>query len=326
MSRIVGTRFDDTLRATPEPGDTLLGGAGNDTFIFFAPGLGDIFVGGGGQDRLEGQIRVDEGEPLADALSGLTFRGGAGRDVIDVSLIVESDDINFRFADLGFRASKVEEVAITLVNDLGPGDVGRITVAGTGGSETLVLRTDGFNETFSVINMGGGDDTVIFEDFATVRGGAGNDTIVHNASTDGVRMLGQGGDDTISTTGTAGAERVKGGGGADRILLETNFRSFDADVVSGNAGPDTFVIDPISRGQSGAIITDFRSRTDTIEFDNDGVSPDDVLFVNGPEEVGSEIGTIYIDVSVGIIYHFGAVLIDLDGATIRPGDLDFSIA
>jgi Ca2+-binding RTX toxin-like protein len=135
---------------------------------------------------------------------------------------------------------------------------GRLTVTGTPGGETIVVRAlnsttirvtaPGINRNFAAgtvrsiqVNAAGGNDTVRIDDavraFTTTRptvldGGGGNDTI--RGGRGGETLRGGNGDDTV--TGLKGNDRVELGAGVDTAVWNQGQGN---DQVDGGAGADT---------------------------------------------------------------------------------------
>ena len=182
---IIGGHGDDTIDGQ-DGNDTITGGDGNDSII--AGDGDDSVLGGDGQDSITG----DDGNDTIDSGNGDdTISGGAGNDSV-------------------FAANGQDSVN---------GDAGDDTLNGDGGTDT-VSGDDGNDLIF------GGE----FDD--SLSGGAGNDTIDGQAGNDHIN--GDDGDDSLK--GGANDDIINGGAGNDAINGETG-----ADQLNGNDGNDSIL-------------------------------------------------------------------------------------
>jgi Ca2+-binding RTX toxin-like protein len=200
---ISGSAGDDSIEGG-DNSDTITGGSGNDTL---AGGLGgDLLQGGDGNDRLIGStIARQPIAPFSD--DGDTLDGGAGRDVADYSMRIESLFIsNDNVADdgafgsdffTGQLSSQENDNVMSNVEDL-LGGSGNDAIAGPG-ADDFGSATSSSN---SYIDGGGGNDVLFGE--------LGNDTVI-----------GAKGNDTLC--GGTGADSLDGGKGNDVLLGDYRF-------------------------------------------------------------------------------------------------------
>ena len=196
--------------------DTLIGGAGADTFTINASGAA-VLLGGAGADRFV----FANGAVLTGSIDG-----GAGSDELDFS-------------------ANTSGLSLTLT---GPGSIDGVNGTGssiTSGFSNIDTITGGSGaDTFTVTGGGtanlagnGGDDTFNLGAglAGTVSGGAGNDTFNVTAA-QAANLFGDAGNDVFNlsanVTGT-----VDGGAGADTFNVTTNVTG----NLQGGAGDDTFV-------------------------------------------------------------------------------------
>ena len=250
--------------------DILYGGAGNDVldggFDFLPPGKeadlfgrdyfpgNDTLVGGPGDDTyLFG--RSSRSDKIVDtAASGETnqLRFEAGVIAADVAVRHEGNDLNFYI--VGFFQNKLSVVDYftsanrpltqavfsdgTIWNtsvfesaQIGPIGNGGFFIRGTSDSETLT-GTDG-NDTID--GMDGADN---------VLGGDGNDYLLGGAGGD--KLIGGNGDDLLN--GGSDRDILVGGTGADTLLGDTGDDFLDGgkgnDVLDGGPGKNTLVFQP----------------------------------------------------------------------------------
>jgi len=222
-------------------GDTLNGGAGNDTLV---PGLGaDRLNGGDGNDYADYGSRT---QPLTLTLDGVANDGQAGEGDnlgTDVEALIggSGDDSMVGSA----AANSLWGQGGDDVIDGGPGGdwqnggPGYDTADYSSRVKPLSLSLD------SVWNDGeNGEGDVIAPDFERIIGGAGADTIIGDSGPD--RLEGRDGNDTID--GGLGADVLRGDGGADSIKS----RDLLIDDVACGAGKDTVtgdLIDLILKGE-----------------------------------------------------------------------------
>ncbi|MBI1311547.1 hypothetical protein GC176_09595, partial [bacterium] len=178
--------------------DVLIGGSGNDTLN---GGSGkDELVGNTGDDLVQGQGST--GDTLDGGDGNDTLNGGSGNDLIRE-----------------FFSGNV-----TLTNSMMTGR-GTDTVISaeramlTGGGAAQLIDLSAFftaGLTSSIINAGGGDDTILATDGGDIiNGGGGSDLIIANGADD--RVFGGSGADTVN--GGAGNDFIKGlGGSGDQLI------------------------------------------------------------------------------------------------------------
>lgn len=149
------------------------------------------------------------------------------------------------------------------------GGAGRDTLLGGGGRDLLkgqagddLLKGQAGRD---VLQGQGGNDRL--------QGQAGADRLLGQAGND--RLLGQGGNDTL--IGGGGRDTLLGGAGADRLDGGKG-----ADVLTGGGGRDRFVF---AAGDGADRITDFRDRTDRIEFRSGAESFDDLTLTQQGDDV-----------------------------------------
>lgn len=208
---------------TAGAGDTLTGGAGNDTFVFTAANLtaADRVVGNGGTDTVE----------------------------------IQFDETGSRINELGVNSTTIENVTVTdftadntqrdLTLNMGEyGGTGTVTVSAaaiTASPDGLLANTDRFVFDGGS-NTGGGGVAQTAARF-NVTGGAGNDTLTGAAAADTLI----GGDGADQLTGGAGADQLTGGAGNDLFVVGATFADFStttggvttSDTVQGGEGNDT---------------------------------------------------------------------------------------
>jgi hypothetical protein len=186
----------------------------------------------------------------------------------------------------------------------------RVIVTGTGGADTIAVRTDptsagqivriaGVDHRLPpgvdvVVRAGAGDDTVTVERGVTVRvtllGGAGDD-----------RLAGGVGDDTL--LGGRGRDTLLGGAGSDRILGGAGGDYLDGgqgdDRLTGGAGDDTaYGLDGVDRvwGGTGRDYLDGGAGADILGGDTGadvltgGRGPDVLLGGDGPDTLAGGAG------------------------------------
>lgn len=222
----------DDVRADVE---TIIGGAGNDTFLGGA--IANTFIGGFGNDTLDGAGGNDTFIGNADVDGTDLFTGGAGSDAVtyaerSVPIAIDPDGN----ADDGASGER---------------DTVRADIESfTSGSSTDVIAGGPAAET---INGGAGDDVLdggMGDD--TVDGDAGNDVLFVRVGDGADVLIGGSGTDSVSYAGRSAAVKVSLNGVADDG--EANERDdvrADIENVIGGAGADTIVGSPSANRLEG---------------------------------------------------------------------------
>lgn len=210
IERVVGSRFDDTLRGDGENNvlsglggdDVATGGAGHDAL--FGGGGRDVLVGGTGLDTLDGGTGND------------VLRGGEGRD----RLFGRDGDDYLR------------------------GGEGADALSGGGGFDSADYRNSADAVTVDLhsgTGRGGDAEGDTLSGIERVFGSESGDTLLGTDTRD--YLIGFGGDDTL--TGRGGDDLLIGGDGDD--VLEAGAGT---DFLSGGAGADTFLVLPSDSGRT----------------------------------------------------------------------------
>jgi Ca2+-binding RTX toxin-like protein len=239
---LLGGAGDDSLDASDATAPvTLRGGDGNDTLI-----------GGSSADKLDGG---DGGDELTGGLGNDTLSGGAGDDALDDTLGtnqldggIGNDAIRFVGTwTLGATGSGLSFTSIEVIQGAGSADV----LAGTSGADLFSVTADGVFSR-NVPNQ-------IFQGFETLQGGLGVDTVTGQDQDD---LFGVSSNGTITAYGSRllGIERVIGGGGADRLQGDNGTNEvftisttgikvagvaatfLDFEILSGGDGNDSLVV------------------------------------------------------------------------------------
>jgi Ca2+-binding RTX toxin-like protein len=309
--------------------DVLLGGDGDD-FVDGNQGNDTAFLGAGndvfqwdpgdGSDVVEGQAGTDtllfNGANVAENID-IAANGGRSRFFRDVAAItMDMDDVEVvRFNALGgadnivvgdLAGTDVTAVRIDLAavagGGTGDGQVDSITMNGTAGNDTIVVRdgADGVEVTglaSSVATRG-----AELQDRLVVNGGSGDDVI--NASALGADRI------SLQLSGGLGADLLVGSGGDDLV-----FGGDGNDTALLGAGDDTFVWNPgddndVVEGQAGF---------DTLQFNGANVAETIDISANGGRAVFfRNVANVTMDLNDTEAIRFAA----LGGAdTIRVRDL-----
>ncbi|WP_430014313.1 beta strand repeat-containing protein [Microcystis ichthyoblabe FBCC-A1114] len=264
--------------------DVLLGGAGNDQDSFIV-GISLYYAGiygGNGNDSLDG----GSGDDYLDPGEGNdTINGGSGIDSMLLNYGGQTAPITITYTNSTNGTSSVGDSfqSIEIINL-------------TSGSGNDVLNLSALSGDASIINGGGGNDSIIsgigWRDI--LDGSDGNDTLNGNDGQD--RLVGGDGDDVL--LGGAGNEQAQygfdggiyGGNGND-TLQGTNNGIGEQDYLQGGTGNDRFILADTTKtfyddGNSTlpgdndyATIADFNTTDDIIQLR--GSSGDYLLSVSG---------------------------------------------
>jgi Ca2+-binding RTX toxin-like protein len=232
---VIGDDDNPLVPANPAaPGDTLIGGAGNDTLR--SAGLGDVLDGGAGSDI----AAID----LGNAPSALIFEApaqGVTATLVGGGSIANVERYGIRateFADSVIASAGNDTVLTNGGDDTLRGGAGYDHLFGGSGNDSLTDASDGGNWYGEA-----GDDTIAatlngsFLTRSDVYGGEGNDSLILDGdgfgSGSGAFVYGDDGDDTIVAGGTAN-HRVSGGAGDDSLAGGSGTHS-----LRGDAGDDT---------------------------------------------------------------------------------------
>ncbi|WP_420859382.1 Hint domain-containing protein [Marivivens marinus] len=228
---VFGGTGNDTI-STFDGEDTIFGGADDD--LIFGGGHADVISGDAGNDIINGGTGDDQlfGGDDADRF---VMEAGFGSDVIvGGEGGTDSDTI---------WSTQGIDVTVTMTGD----EAGTIT----DGASTAT-----FSE-IEVIETEGGDDKVdlsLDSSGMVVDTGAGNDTIIGGLGND--ILSGGAGDDLIS--GGAGIDTIGGGTGNDTITFA------EGDVVQGNEGDDTFILEDLGEPTNGTITVTGGNTSETL--------------------------------------------------------------
>jgi len=227
--------------------ENLLGGSGDNTFVFErGAALSGTIDGGGGNNHLDysafnADVVIELNDGSATATSGIshiqTVTGGDGSDTLDCSRVGAALSFTLH-ADKRISVSgnglTLQTTAIeSLVGGTGdstfvfePGAELSGTIDGGGGENTLDYSA--FSENIRVdLETGSADKTAGISHVRNVVGGAGNDNLTGDALQN--KLTGGAGNDTLS--GGAGDDILGGGSGED------NLRGGDGDdQLSGGRG------------------------------------------------------------------------------------------
>ncbi|MFC7499570.1 calcium-binding protein [Enterovirga sp. GCM10030262] len=328
---IKGGAGDDTLSGGNRGVDTLIGGLGNDKYVFSRDGGQIIELADGGIDHVEVRtvtfIIPDHVEnATAQNLSvsrNITgngddntiitgdyadyLDGGMGDDLLigglgdDIYVVEDDGDV---VSDTGGVDTVRATVTFTLTSNIENLTlIGSFDASGYGNAEANVLTGNGFNnEMFGyggndVISGGEGDDHL--------RGNDGDDQIAGGTGADEIH--GGNGSDTIG--GGSGANRLNGNGGFDTVAYDSAAAGVRVDLRIRSAQDTGSGLDVINgfEGISGSRFRDFLNGD---ESDNviEGKDGDDQLDGgSGDDRIDGGDG---IDTAV-YAYANAAVLIDL---------------
>jgi hypothetical protein len=279
--------------------DTMIGGGGNDTFVW-NPGEGsDTIEGNGGTDTLQfNGANVDENIDLSNNNGRLRFFRDAGNITIDAAGIE-----NVNFAALGgsdtitvgdLTGLGVQQVNVDLAaapgGTTGDGQFDQVTVNGTAVADNVQLAAQNGVITVTgpttVVNVKNADP----DDGLTIKGFGGDDTIDARGLAGGLVSLtidGGTGNDTI--TGSDGADRLIGDDGNDLITG----RKGD-DVAFMGAGDDTFVWNP----GDGNDTVEGQDGTDELRFNGANVNENVEISANGSRVLFfRDVATVVMDLN-----------------------------
>jgi len=340
---IYGNGGDDTI-VGGGGADTIYGGAGDDDITLGANATGDVVVvyGGLGEDTISATgltegVTIYGGNGSNDSVDGGDdLTGGDGSDLIygngGDDTIVGGDGDNSIYGGQG-----ADDITGGADGDLIFGNLGDDTIVSGGGSDTI-YGGQGNDD----ITLGAGTSA----DEVSVYGGLGEDTVNAASSTGSVTIYGgngssdasDGADDlTGSTTtenliyGNGGDDTIVGGDVNDTIFGGAGADSINGglgnDQITGGAGDDIFVA-TVNDGtaEDYAIITDFSTSSDTIEF-GDAITTFSTIT---PGTVAAEALETYADVytaygsnlaageAIAVVINSG----DLAGTTFVLADTD----
>jgi Ca2+-binding RTX toxin-like protein len=225
--------------------DVLIGGGGDDTFVFGAS-LNDTASDSGGIDTLTSSIS----RSLA-SFSGIENLTLTGSDNID-----GTGDANANTLTGNAGANRLE------------GGAGRDTLVGGAGNDTYVLGS----ERGDMIVDGAGLDTITSTISRSLLGTptVENLTLLGSSISSGIgnglanTMLGNSAANTLS--GGLGRDVLIGGAGNDRLIGGAG-----RDILTGGSGKDTFFFNAaLSSVTNKDVIRDFRAIDDTIRLENTG--------------------------------------------------------
>ncbi|MDA0698596.1 MAG: S8 family serine peptidase, partial [Chloroflexi bacterium] len=217
LAPLSATQGSSSLSYTGNSIETVIAGAGNDTFEFAAERISfGVIDGGAGSNTISfagytSGVTVNLGANVVPAVSVYSniqnIIGGVGADVLT--------------GDAG-----VNVLSGGLGDDVLNGEAGNDILYGNEGADTL--------------NGGAGDDTLYGNEGAdTLNGNEGNDTLYGNDGDD--ELNGNAGNDILY--GNAGADTLNGNEGADTLYgndgIDTLNGNEGADTLYGNDGNDT---------------------------------------------------------------------------------------
>lgn len=320
LNLIDGGDGDDTIigghHVTVWTGDTLIGGAGNDSIQGGDYTGNDLLYGGTGNDTLSaeggGALYGEDGDDVLTGGPGFghhgggnSLYGGLGNDTLESGMAQYGDGGN--------------DLLQTVFNSTADGGEGNDTIRGSGGGGYWDFRVDGGSGDDSidvssniarlVVKGGDGADTI---EATTVRSlsvdaGAGNDVVVAVAGGEGLTVFGGDGDDQLSLGSVQHTSGLLDGGSGDDILQAstpevgggiTLSGGIGNDTLYGLGGPhqlvggegfDTFVLAPSIEWYFSDTIADFSTSEDAIAVSqaqtpigNGDLVVDNATTTNGP--------------------------------------------
>ena len=234
---VTGTNADD--RITGQPGDTLSGGTGNDTYLFNhgngAETITDTAIPSA-MNAIAFGAGINPGDlSFVQGLNTLTIQAGATGDVLTLA----------QFDLTGVNGSQVvgtlnfaDGLQVSLNDLLSNGDPANNTIIqGTDGADRILIT--GTNDS---VLAGAGDD-VVFGGLGQTQlsGGDGNDHLAAGSGTNSVE--GGTGNDTLY--GGSGTDTLEGGTGNDVLYggtgTDTLVGGLGNDVLTGGFGNTTYV-------------------------------------------------------------------------------------
>ncbi|SIT15042.1 FecR domain-containing protein [Insolitispirillum peregrinum] len=214
---IIGSALADTFK-DGSGNDVLMGGAGDDTYIWQGTG-NDTISDGSGSDTLS-LADLDEN------VNTLLYHDAAGNLIVDYDdgaahlTILAGAGVDTLKDPTGYVMTLIEQNT-AIVN----GTSGMDVIVGYAGGQTLY---GGLDE--DVIFGGSGDDEIyggsvtnIGADEDNLHGGAGNDTLYGGMASD--ELFGDEGDDTLY--GNGGSDTLSGGAGDDTFVAASGSSSHD---------------------------------------------------------------------------------------------------
>lgn len=225
---VIGTSGNDRIEGSPDRGQVIYGGAGND--FIWSNREDDTVFGGAGNDYIDGYHGHDR---LYGGAGEDTIDGGKGHDVIhggDGHDVLAGGSDN----DTIYGGGGNDTIFGGSEDDVIHGNDGADVLWGGPGDD----RIFGGNDHDSIHGGDGNDHLIAGVGNDTVHGGAGNDVIYGN---DGADVLwGGNGNDRIF--GGLGTDRIEGGNGNDFLWGgnggDTLFGGAGHDVLHGNSGND----------------------------------------------------------------------------------------
>ena len=214
--------------------NSLLGGAGNDTFVQSTTARAEDMQGGDGIDTVDYSVRsaaitVSVGK-TAGVASVALVAAGTGYTVGDVITLVGAKVAPAVMTVATITGGGATGPIATVT--LAPGGAGYAATAGqavTGGTGTGAT----FTPTLQADDGAAGERDGVGADVEIVKGGGGNDILTaYGIITTDVVLIGNGGNDVI--TGGGGNDDLCGGAGDDRIVDNAG-----NDNIVGGAGFDT---------------------------------------------------------------------------------------
>lgn len=276
--KLYGDACDDTLEAYNSTKVLLSGGTGND--LIYSSGSGNTVVGGAGNDTIE----------IDSATTQIQYASGNGNDIIEGFRA----DSTLKIGDGKgtYSSETVDDDVIITVGDgritmLGAASLEKLNIAGTFQNATLTLTNDdNWNQTIdSIIKL---VDATKREKVTKITGNELNNTILGGSAKDIINgddgndsLVGNGGDDSLfggdgndiltgnngsdSLFGDNGDDSLYGGSGNDYISGGNGHDILDGgagnDSLTGGDGDDTFVY---TAGKD--IITDYAAGEDFISL------------------------------------------------------------
>jgi hypothetical protein len=213
IASLVGGSGDDAfVFSTAAAGFTINGGAGTNTLDYSAYTTGvsvnlatGSATGTGGISTIQKMIGGSGNDILTGDANDNVFTGGLGKDTISggsgVDALVETRDANFTLTNTSLTVDGVSEDTLFSI------EAARLT----GGPGNNTLNASTFTLGATVLDGGAGNDTL--------RGGSGADVLTSGAGDDA--LYGGAGDDRFDISALAGGTvSVDGGTGVDTLRLD----------------------------------------------------------------------------------------------------------